>query len=140
MSRGSMIFTCAVSCALFLAVAVAASNATANASPPRMFPKAPSAATHWSNPYAGRADAVAAGRKLFRYNCAECHGAEASGSRSGPTLRSPRVQDGPPGPLFWFLTNGNLRHGMPSWSRLPDERRWQIVTYLKSLGPRQAPE
>jgi len=40
----------------------------------------------------------------------------------------------PAGALFWFL-NGNLKHGMPpSWSRLPDERRWQLVSYLKSLA------
>jgi len=39
----------------------------------------------------------------------------------------------PAGALFWFLY-GNLKHGMPSWSRLPDERRWQLVSYLKSLA------
>ncbi len=39
----------------------------------------------------------------------------------------------PPGVLFWFLKNGNLKEGMPSWSRLPDQRRWQLVTYLQTL-------
>jgi hypothetical protein len=23
---------------------------------------------------------------------------------------------------------------MPSWSGLPEQRRWQLVTYIKSLG------
>jgi hypothetical protein len=41
--------------------------------------------------------------------------------------------DATPGELVWFLRNGNLRGGMPSWSGLPIERRWQLVTYLKSL-------
>jgi hypothetical protein len=36
--------------------------------------------------------------------------------------------------LFSFITNGDLKRGMPAWSRLPDERRWQIVAFLKSLG------
>jgi len=27
-----------------------------------------------------------------------------------------------------------LKQGMPSWSRLPDQRLWQIVTYLKTLS------
>jgi mono/diheme cytochrome c family protein len=86
------------------------------------------------NPYAGQPSAVVAGRKLFRHQCAACHGAEASGSESAPSLRSAQVQEANPAALFSFLTNGNLRRGMPSWSRLPEQRRWQIVTYLKSLG------
>ncbi len=86
-----------------------------------------------SNPYAGQADAVAAGRKLFRNECAQCHGAEAVGGPKAPSLRSRRVQEAPDDALFKFLTNGKLKHGMPSWSRLPEQRRWQIVTYLKSL-------
>ena len=35
--------------------------------------------------------------------------------------------------LAWFVRGGNLRHGMPSWSGLPELRRWQIVAYLKTL-------
>ena len=85
------------------------------------------------NPYAGQPDAVAAGRKLFRNECAQCHGAEADGGPKAPSLRSPRVQEASDDALFKFVTNGRLKHGMPSWSRMPDERRWQIVAYLKSL-------
>ena len=43
------------------------------------------------------------------------------------------VQNATPGELEWFLRNGNLWRGMPSWSGLPEQRRWQIVAYLKSL-------
>jgi hypothetical protein len=43
------------------------------------------------------------------------------------------VQNATSGELVWFLRNGNLWLGMPSWSGLPVQRRWQIVTYLKSL-------
>jgi hypothetical protein len=32
------------------------------------------------------------------------------------------------------LTNGVVRRGMPVWSKLPEPQRWQLVTYLKSLG------
>ena len=99
------------------------------------FNEAPRAAARWLNPYAGQADALRAGGKLFRRHCAECHGSDAEGSKHTPSLRAPVVQATAPGVLFWFLTNGNLRHGMPSWSHLPDERRWQLVTYVTSLGP-----
>jgi mono/diheme cytochrome c family protein len=35
--------------------------------------------------------------------------------------------------LFWILTNGVVRHGMPVWSKLPEPQRWQLVSYVKSL-------
>ena len=57
----------------------------------------------------------------------------ARGMRNAVNLRSPQVQNATAGELVWFLSNGNLFHGMPSWSGLPEQRRWQIVTYLKSL-------
>lgn len=85
------------------------------------------------NPYAERKDAVAAGAILYGRNCASCHGASAHGTGSRPSLRSERVQTATDGELHWLLTNGNLGRGMPSWSRLPDAQRWQIVRYLHSL-------
>jgi hypothetical protein len=42
--------------------------------------------------------------------------------------------DAKPGELFWIVTNGVIRKGMPSWSNLPPPERWQIVTFLESLN------
>jgi|ERR1700675_243511 mono/diheme cytochrome c family protein len=95
--------------------------------------QAPLASRDWRNPYEGQPDAVAAGKKLYLQHCADCHGADARGVRGTVNLRSPGVQNATPGELVWFLRNGNLRGGMPSWSGLPIERRWQLVTYVKSL-------
>jgi hypothetical protein len=50
-----------------------------------------------------------------------------------PDLHSPVVREAAPGTLFWFLKNGNLKEGMPSWSRLPDQQIWQLVSYLRTL-------
>jgi mono/diheme cytochrome c family protein len=97
------------------------------------FAQAPAAERARSNPYAGRPSALLAGRKLFRRHCAECHGSEAQGTDRAPRLTSPAVQNAAPGELAWFLKNGNLRRGMPSWSGLPEARRWQLVGYLHSL-------
>jgi mono/diheme cytochrome c family protein len=96
--------------------------------------KAPDSARSRRNPLEKDPDAVAAGRKLFEQRCAECHGADAGGGRKGPSLRQDEVQSVPAGVLFWFVTNGNVRHGMPPWSKLPDPQRWQLVGFLKSLG------
>jgi mono/diheme cytochrome c family protein len=82
---------------------------------------------------------LAAGAKLFELHCAECHGANADGGKKGPSLRAQEVQQATPGTLFWLLTNGVVRKGMPVWSRLPEPQRWQLVSYIKSLGPSQAP-
>jgi mono/diheme cytochrome c family protein len=87
------------------------------------------------NPYLGQAEAVAAGGRLFSAHCAQCHGADALGNPKHPSLRSYRVQQATDGEVFWLLTNGNLSRGMPTWASLPDESRWQIIAYVKSLGP-----
>lgn len=97
--------------------------------------KAPDVARSRRNPLEKDPEAVAAGKKLFEQRCQECHGADAQGGRNGPDLRQEDVQSVPPGVLFWFLTNGNVRRGMPPWSKLPEPQRWQLVSFLKSLGP-----
>ena len=51
-----------------------------------------------------------------------------------PNLRSPGVQNATPGELAWLLRNGNMTHRMPPWAGIPEQRRWQIVAFVKSLG------
>ena len=99
--------------------------------------RVPSAERIRANPYAKDRDAVPAGAILFQRSCASCHGTAAQGDGPHPSLHSPRVQQATEGELHWLLSNGDLRHGMPSWSRLPDAQRWQIVRYLHSLSPEQ---
>jgi mono/diheme cytochrome c family protein len=85
------------------------------------------------NPYQGSPQAVRAGAKLFARYCAPCHGRGAEGIGRAPDLRSHAVQGARGEALFDILTNGVMRRGMPSWAHLPEQQRWQIVTYLKSL-------
>jgi mono/diheme cytochrome c family protein len=87
---------------------------------------APLTAEHFSND-------VRAGGKLFSQHCAACHGADAQGTTRAPSLQTASVQGMSDDALVRFLTDGDLRKGMPSWSRLPEERRWQLTHYLKSL-------
>jgi mono/diheme cytochrome c family protein len=86
-----------------------------------------------ANPYAGNITAAAAGRKLFLRHCASCHGEGAEGTRRAPALVSAGMRRSRAGELERFLRNGGMSRGMPSWSALPEQRRWQIVTYLESL-------
>jgi mono/diheme cytochrome c family protein len=86
------------------------------------------------NPLAGQPDAVAAGAIVFADHCAECHKANAGGDgRKRPSLRTEHVRTATDGDLEWFLHQGDLAHGMPSWSSLPTEQRWQVIAYLRSI-------
>jgi len=101
--------------------------------------KAPRKAVGRRNPLAADPEAVAAGGKLFALHCAECHGDMAEGGKKAPSLLAQEVQGATPGTLFWLLTNGVVRRGMPVWSKLPEPQRWQLVSYIKSLGPASPP-
>jgi mono/diheme cytochrome c family protein len=100
--------------------------------------KAPKRAAARGNPMQNDPDAVPAGAKLFAQHCAECHGQTAEGgkgSKKGPSLRADEVQQATAGTLFWLLSNGVVRRGMPVWSKLPEPQRWQLVRFIKSLRP-----
>lgn len=88
-----------------------------------------------TNPLAGRSDVAAAGKNLFAENCAKCHGADANGLHNRPSLRSDRIRHATDGELAWMLKNGNPYKGMPPWSSLPEQQRWQIIAYLRTLPP-----
>jgi mono/diheme cytochrome c family protein len=73
-------------------------------------------------------------QELFTQHCASCHGAGAQGTTRAPSLHTASVQMMSDDALVQFLTDGDLQKGMPSWSRLPEERRWQLTRFVKSLS------
>jgi mono/diheme cytochrome c family protein len=85
------------------------------------------------NPLAGRPDAEPGGRKIFQQRCATCHADDGRGTPKGPDLAQPDVQSESDGALFWKITGGNTRAGMPTFSSLPEAQRWQLVLRLRSL-------
>ena len=96
------------------------------------FRNAPASAEQMKNPYAGNAQAAAGGKKLYGQNCAQCHGNDLQGIGPAPPLTTAKVKSASPGELFWFITNGDLNKGMPGWPQLPQQQRWQIITFLES--------
>ncbi len=105
---------------------------------------AAASASHWQrvpakdharlNPLAGKSEAIAAGALLYRDHCLQCHQANAQGDgRKRPSLRSEGIRAASDGDLEWFLRQGDLRHGMPTWSSLPRAQRWQLIAYLRSI-------
>ena len=98
--------------------------------------KAPASAAARENPLAKRPEAAAGGKKIFMRECVECHGAQGIGleKKHSADLQSPVVQSQSDGALFWKITNGNPDRGMPSFSRLPEMQRWQLVLFVRSLA------
>jgi mono/diheme cytochrome c family protein len=90
------------------------------------------------NPVAADPDAIAAGLNLYKNNCSQCHGADGNGRGSRPPVHSARIGGATDGDLFWLLKNGQPMRGMPSWTRLPEGQRWQIVAYLRSIQSQPA--
>ncbi len=97
--------------------------------------RAPQEAAARQNPLASRPEAAAGGRKLFLKNCAECHGQDGSGmeKKRSADFHLAFVQEQSDGILFWKITNGNASRGMPSFSKLPELQRWQLVLYIRQL-------
>jgi glucose/arabinose dehydrogenase len=97
------------------------------------FHGAPAGARQKKNPLAGQAAAVQAGQSLFA-KCATCHGSQGQGSGNVPALTGHSTQSASDGEIFWYITNGDVDNGMPSWGSLSEKERWQIITYVKALG------
>ena len=101
---------------------------------------APHEAASRENPLASKPTLAGGGKKLFVRNCVECHGREGAGmeSKHSADLQLPVVQEESDGTLFWKITNGNAKRGMPSFSKIPELQRWQIVLYIRTLKPVKA--
>jgi mono/diheme cytochrome c family protein len=99
--------------------------------------RAPAEAAAKPNPLAGRPEAALGGKKLFRRNCVECHNQQGTGIRKkqAADFQLAIVQDQTDGALFWKITHGNPDRGMPSFSKLPELERWQLVLFLRTLKP-----
>jgi len=84
------------------------------------------------NPHTTSAD-VAAGAKIFRSHCAECHGLKGEGGR-GPNLQTGLFfHGGTDADLFNNITDGITGTAMPGvfFSR---DQVWQVVAHVRSLN------
>ena len=86
-----------------------------------------------TNPLAGKPDAIAEGRTLFRSECSYCHGIDARGGSRGPDLTAGRaVQGDSDAALFATIAEGIPGTEMPA-NDLADDETWAIVSYVRSL-------
>jgi glucose/arabinose dehydrogenase len=102
------------------------------------FHDAPDSAKATPNPYHGKQDASDAGKPLYARNCLACHGKAGQGTGNVPSLVDGKLSGVPEGEIFWFITKGDTENGMPSWAFLPEQSRWQIITYVEAMAAGKA--
>jgi thiosulfate dehydrogenase len=93
-----------------------------------------------SSPIPASDEVYAAGAKIYRSNCAVCHGlpgqdqtAIAKGEFPKPPelFKRKGVTDDPPDETYWKVANGIRLTGMPGYSAsLSTERMWQVSLLL----------
>ncbi|HEY3973834.1 MAG TPA: PQQ-dependent sugar dehydrogenase [Candidatus Sulfotelmatobacter sp.] len=98
------------------------------------FHDAPASAKAQKNPYESQQAAADAGKTIYTRNCLACHGKAGKGTGNVPSLVDGKLKGVTAGELFWFITKGDKDNGMPSWAFLPEQSRWQVVTYVESLA------
>jgi mono/diheme cytochrome c family protein len=78
------------------------------------------------------------GRKLFQINCAVCHGVAGAGDGAAvrfgipaPSLLTDDAKGRSDGYIYGMIRNG--RGAMPSYNRIEDMERWDIINYVRGL-------
>jgi len=102
------------------------------------FKDAPASAKAMKNPVAGQQSAIDAGKTLYARNCLSCHGKAGQGTGNVPSLVNGRLKGVSSGEIFWFVTKGSTQNGMPAWGFLPEEQRWQIITFVEAMASGKA--
>jgi mono/diheme cytochrome c family protein len=91
-----------------------------------------------ANPVAASDSSLANGRMYYQINCAVCHGDRGMGD--GPATRygvpgisivTDMTRSRTDGYLFGMIRNG--RGLMPSYNRIEEQDRWDVVNYLRGL-------
>ena len=98
------------------------------------FHDAPPSAKAMKNPLAGQQVAIDAGKTVYARNCLACHGKTLKGTGNVPSLVGGKLKGVTAGEIFWFVTKGDKDNGMPSWAFLPEEKRWQVVSYVEAVA------
>jgi mono/diheme cytochrome c family protein len=97
------------------------------------------------NPVASDTASIEEGRKIYLRHCASCHGPSGKGDGSmalaggTPADLTDETWDhgSSDGEIFVAIRDGVSADMEPYKDRLSDKQIWQLVTYLRSIGPKQ---
>jgi len=105
----------------------------------------PVAAAREPNPVKTTPESIAEGKKIYGYDCAQCHGALGDGKTDVakdlkiPDFTDPAaLKERTDGALFYILKNGH--DDMPrEGDRVKPGQLWDLVNYVRSLAKKQPP-
>jgi hypothetical protein len=98
-----------------------------------------------ANPSPADARSLMNGRKYYQINCAVCHGVSGKGFAEAPVTKygiyAPPVASAnaltlSDGYIWGIIRNG--RGGMPSYNRIEELDRWDVVNYVRGLQGKYA--
>ena len=103
--------------------------------------QAPKSSKDIENPYVGNKIAAQKGQALYSKLCWTCHGKNGKGDGPAAASLKPKpkdfssadLQEQTDGELFWKLSNGKGMM-MPYKHSLNEEKRWQIINYIRTLS------
>jgi len=105
----------------------------------------PVAAARQANPVKPTPESIESGKKIYSYDCAQCHGPVGDGKTEAgkemkiPDLTDPAaLKDRTDGEIFYVIKNG--RGDMPlEGDRVQPNQLWDLVNYVRSLAKKKAP-
>ena len=102
------------------------------------------------NPVKATPESIAAGKKLYDTQCATCHGAsgKGDGKMAASITTGPKPSDltdaswkhgSTDGEIFTLIRDGSKGTGMRGYAaRMKPDDIWNVVNYLRTLGPAPA--
>ena len=130
---------------LFLLIAFFSAAQETKPTPKTAYSPVPVNAAREPNPVKSTPESIAEGKKIYGYDCAQCHGSSGDGKTDVakdlkiPDLTDPALlKDRTDGELFYIIKNG---HGdMPlEGDRAKPQKLWDLVNYVRSLARKQPP-
>ena len=103
-----------------------------------------------ANPVKPTPDSIAAGKKIYDTQCANCHGetGKGDGKMAASITTGPKPSDltdkewkhgSSDGEIFTLIHDGSKGTGMRGYAtKLKTDDIWNVVNYLRTLGPKPA--
>ena len=130
---------------LFLIISFLSAAQETKPAPKTAYSPVPVKAAREPNPVKSTPESIAEGKKIYGYDCAQCHGASGDGKtdvaqdRKIPDLTDPALLKArTDGELFYILKNGHYDMP-PEGDRVKAEQLWDLVNYVRSLAMKQPP-
>jgi mono/diheme cytochrome c family protein len=125
---------------LFLLIACFSAAQETKPAPKTAYSPVPVKAAREPNPVKSTPESIAQGKKIYGYDCAQCHGANGDGKTdvakdlkisdlTDPALLKDRTD----GELFYIVKNGH-DDMPPEGDRVKPEQLWDLVNYVRSLA------